>query len=95
MKKITVFYQPMCPFCKNAFGYIRELTAENESFREIEWEQIDELKEPELADTFDYYYVPSFFVDGKKIHEGGIYKEEVRALIQSVIDGTEFRVEES
>lgn len=94
MKKITVFYQPMCPFCKNAFKYINELVAENDSFKTIEWEKIDELKEPELADRFDYYYVPTFYSEGKKIHEGGIYKEELRELIQSVIDGTDFKIEE-
>lgn len=94
MKKITVFYQPMCPFCKHAFKYIKELVAENKSFKDIEWEMIDELKEPALADTFDYYYVPSFFSGKKKIHEGGIYKEELRSLMQSVIDGTEFKIEE-
>lgn len=94
MKKITVFYQPMCPFCKHAFNFIKELTAENDSFRSIEWEMIDELKEPVLADTFDYYYVPSFYSEGKKMHEGGIYKEELRVMMQSVLDGDEFKIEE-
>ncbi|MGL5788118.1 MAG: thioredoxin family protein [Bacteroidales bacterium] len=94
MKKITVFYQPMCPFCKRAFEYINELTAENDAFKRIEWEKINELAEPQLADTFDYYYVPTFYENGKKLHEGGIYKEELRNLLQSVIDGTEFKLEE-
>lgn len=94
MKKITVFYQPMCPFCKNAFKFIDELIAENGLFKEIEWEKIDELKEPALADQYDYYYVPAFYADGKKLHEGGIYKDEIKKLIQSVIDGTDFRIDE-
>lgn len=94
MKKVTVFYQPMCPFCKNAFKFIKELTAENEAFKNIEWELIDELKEPEFADKFDYYYVPTFYFEGEKIHEGGIFKNEVKALMQSVIDGTPFKIEE-
>lgn len=87
-----MFYQPQCPFCKRAFQYIEELTAENPAFDQIEIEKHDELAEPEFADKFDYYYVPTFYVDGKKVHEGGIFKDEVRALLQSVIDGTPFSV---
>ncbi|MGL4779419.1 MAG: thioredoxin family protein [Bacteroidales bacterium] len=94
MKKITVFYQPLCPFCKNAFKYITELTSENIDFQDIQWEFIDELKEPELADKFDYYYVPTFYSDGKKIHEGGIFKNEMKDLIQSVLDGTSFIIKD-
>ncbi|MGL5637304.1 MAG: glutaredoxin family protein [Bacteroidales bacterium] len=92
MKKITVFYQPLCPFCKNVFKYIKELTSENIEFENIEWEFIDELKEPELADRFDYYYVPTFYYNGKKIHEGGIFKDEVKELMQSVLDGASFTI---
>lgn len=67
-----------------------ELIAENPKFGEIEIEKIDELKEPEYADKYDYYYVPTFYVGERKAHEGGIFKEEVRQLLQSVIDGTEY-----
>lgn len=91
MEKVKLFYQPKCPFCKRAFAYIEELTAENPRFAEIEIEKIDELEKPEYADTFDYYYVPTFYVGDRKAHEGGIYKDEVRALLQSVIDGTEYK----
>ena len=49
-------------------------------------ETVDELEEPELADTFDYYYVPTFYVDGKKVHEGGIYKPEVEKLLRHIIE---------
>ena len=90
-----MFYQPMCPFCKKAFKFIEELQAENEAFRSIELKKIDELQEPELANRYDYYYVPTFYDEkGKKLHEGGIYKEEMRGLLQSVIDGTEFSIKE-
>ena len=90
MEKIMMFYQPRCPFCKRAFAYIDELVAENPEFGKIEIEKVDELEQPEFADRFDYYYVPTFYVGGRKAHEGGIYKEEVRSLLQSVIDGTRY-----
>ena len=86
MKKIQVFYQPRCPFCKMAFRFIDELKKENPEFKDIIIETVDELEEPELADTFDYYYVPTFYVDGKKVHEGGIYKPEVEKLLRKVIE---------
>ena len=37
-KKMLMFYQPMCPFCKRAFQFIEELKAENKEFAEIEIE---------------------------------------------------------
>ena len=55
-------------------------------FKDIVLETVDELKEPELADTFDYYYVPTFYVDDKKVHEGGIYKPEVEKLLRQIIE---------
>ena len=90
MEKIKLFYQPRCPFCKRAFAFIDELIAENPQFANIEIERIDELLHPDYADQFDYYYVPTFYVGNRKAHEGGIFKEEVRRLLQSVIDGTRY-----
>lgn len=94
MKKVTIFYQPRCPFCKKAFTYIEELVSENPQFGKIEIERIDELDRPDYADKFDYYYVPTFYVGDKKVHEGGIFKEEVRRLLQSVLDDTEYMMSE-
>ena len=69
-----------------ALRFIDELKKENPEFKDIIIETVDELEEPELADTFDYYYVPTFYVDGKKVHEGGIYKPEVEKLLRKVIE---------
>lgn len=85
MKQVKLFYQERCPFCKKAFKYIDELKKEHPEFADINIEMIDETEEPELADQYDYYYVPTFYIDGKKVHEGGIYKPEVEKLLRSVI----------
>lgn len=87
MEKVKLFYQARCPFCKRAFAYIDELVKENPEFGSIEIEKIDELERPAYADQFDYYYVPTFYVGDRKAHEGGIFKDEVRRLLQSVLDG--------
>lgn len=85
MKQVKIFYQERCPFCVKAFRYIEELQNEHPEFKDIVFEKIEETKEPEVADTFDYYYVPTFYVDGKKVHEGGIFKPEVEKLLRDVI----------
>lgn len=85
MAKLTIFIQPNCPFCKKAINYINELQHEDPKYNQIEIELVDELIEVERADSFDYYYVPTFYLGDKKLHEGGIYKPEVKALFDSVL----------
>lgn len=38
---------------------------------------IDEELEPSIAKQYDYYYVPTYFVDGVKIHEGATSKTQL------------------
>ena len=85
MKKLMIFYQERCPFCKRAFAYIEELKKENSEYNKIAIETIEETEQPEYADTFDYYYVPTFYIDNKKIHEGGIKKEEVKEILDEAL----------
>ena len=49
-------------------------------------ELIEESEQPAVADAFDYYYVPTFYVDGVKVHEGGIYPEEVEKILRSALE---------
>ena len=92
MKPVTLFYQPRCPFCKKALGYLEELQRQEPYSRIdmdstlIETEVIDELAEPEVADRYDYYYVPTFYVGDKKVHEGGIMPDEVEAVLRMALD---------
>lgn len=80
MKEVKLFYLKNCPFCKRALAYIDELQTQD-AYRDIKIEMIEESEQAELADSFDYYYVPTFYIDGEKIHEGGIYKDEVEELL--------------
>lgn len=86
MKKITLFYQPRCPFCKMAFRFFDELCSEHPEFKQLEIETIDELAHPDVADRYDYYYVPTYYVGEEKVHEGGIYKEELKALLLKALE---------
>lgn len=86
MKTITLFYQKQCPFCKKALKYIEEAKAAHPELQPIRIERIEETEQPELADRYDYYYVPTFYIEGKKIHEGGIYPDEVEAILRRALE---------
>ena len=68
MAKLTVFYMESCPYCRKAKKAFEELKAENPSYSDcIDW--IDENAHPEIADKFDYYYVPSIYSGNRKLYE--------------------------
>ncbi|MGM9758961.1 MAG: glutaredoxin family protein [Parabacteroides sp.] len=86
MKPITLFYLEKCPFCKKAFRYIEELQAEFPELKAVEIQTIEESRQPEIANQYDYYYVPTFYLDGKKVHEAGIFKPEVEAILRKALE---------
>ena len=71
MKKITFIYVATCPYCANARRAMAELKEEDPACRQVPFEAIDEAAEPDKAAVYgdSYYYVPTFFVDGKKLYE--------------------------
>jgi Glutaredoxin and related proteins len=84
MKPIKLFYLRQCPFCKKALLYIDELK-QQDAYKDIQIEMIEESEQPEVADQYDYYYVPTFYVDGEKVHEGGIFPNEVEELLKKAL----------
>ena len=70
MKDITMLILKDCPYCIRAFEYIDRLKADHPEYQNLQIQVIDEEAEPERAREYDYWYVPTFFVDGEKIHEG-------------------------
>ncbi len=86
MKRVKLFYLKNCPFCKKALRYIEELKAEHAELAAVEIEMIEESERPDVADKFDYYYVPTFYVDGVKEHEGGIYPKEVERILRKALE---------
>ena len=86
MKRIQLFYLKNCPFCKKAFSYIEAAKAAHPELQGLEIELIEESEEPEVADRYDYYYVPTFYIDGVKVHEGGIYPEEMEPLLRKALE---------
>lgn len=88
MKALTMFYLDDCGYCAKARRALEALYAENPEYREIPIHMIEESMEPELADQYDYYAVPSFFDGKKKLFEAHLFMsyENIRDEIGRVLD---------
>ncbi len=83
MKPVLFFMMKTCPYCQQAISWLEEIRNENEKYKDVEIEMIDERLQPEIADKYDYYYVPTFYVDGVKVHEGAAVKDDIRRVLES------------
>ncbi len=86
MKKITMLKIEGCPYCAAAFKAIDEVKSD---YPATELEIIDKNFQPALAEKFtDYYYVPTMYVDGKKIYEAhpGETYDECLANVKKVFE---------
>lgn len=86
MRSIKLFYLENCPFCRKALQYVDDLRRTHPEFRDLRIEMIEESRHPDVADRYDYYYVPTFYVGDRKAHEGGIYPDEVEEVLRSALD---------
>ncbi|MDO4701506.1 MAG: thioredoxin family protein [Erysipelotrichaceae bacterium] len=80
MKQVKLFYLRMCPYCLKALKYLEELKKE-ERYKDIEIEMIEENKHPEIANQYNYYYVPTFYVDEVKVFEGKPTLEDIKRVL--------------
>ena len=87
MKKLTYFYMRGCPYCRAADGWLNELRAEDPRYAAVEIERVEENEQRALADSYDYYYVPSFFIGSRKLHEGAATREKIKAVMEACVDG--------
>ena len=87
MKKVTYFHLPTCPYCIRADKILDELLREHPEFAAVEFERINEMEQPELADLYDYYANPSMFIGKEKIYECRLFEspEETRAHVLEVL----------
>jgi len=85
MKKITMFLLESCPYCIEAQRFMNSLKAENPEYARLEIEKIDERKHPDIAEKFDYYFVPTYYVGGEKLHEGAATLEKVRGVFEAAV----------
>ena len=86
MKDLTMFYLETCPYCKRARGYMQELRDEDPKYKGIDVKMVEERQEKELADSYDYFYVPCYYVGGEKVAEGAIDKEGVKKVFDEALE---------
>ena len=88
MKTLIWLHMSGCPYCRIADEVYEELKSESPQFAEVEVEKINESFHPKKAAEFDYYYNPSFFVDGEKVFETspGDGRETIKAGLRKALE---------
>lgn len=84
--EFKLFYLERCPHCIKARKYMEELKNEYPEFQALELEMIEEQQQAELANQYDYYYVPTFFYGNEKLFEGSMTKEDVRNVFEKALE---------
>lgn len=87
MRKITMFMFESCPHCQLALRLMRQLLAEHPEYAAIPLEQIDEKLHPDIAEKYDYWYVPTYYVGEKKVHEGHAELPDIQAVFEQALKG--------
>ena len=85
MKDITMFSIEACPYCKEAQRWMEMLFVERPEYRGLRIEVIDEQVFPDIAAKFDYYYVPTYYVGGEKLHEGAASLKKIRRVFEAAM----------
>lgn len=86
MKKVLMFMMATCPYCQKAIAITAKLLLQD-PYKDIEIEMIDETVYPDIANKYDYFYVPTYYVDGKKLHEGAADEENIKAVLHAACEG--------
>lgn len=85
MNGLTLFYLETCPYCKRALGYMEELKKEDPAYAGIPVKMIEESRNRELSDKYDYSYVPCYYIGDEKIAEGVLGKEDVKRVFERAL----------
>ncbi|MDL2214358.1 glutaredoxin [Clostridia bacterium OttesenSCG-928-O13] len=86
MKELTLFYLETCPYCNRARQYMSELQNEDPRYANIPIKMVEERQEKALADSYDYYYVPCYYIGKEKVAEGSIDKDGVRKVFEEALN---------
>ena len=88
MKDILMFYLDDCGYCHKAHQAMDELFVENPAYRDLKITRIEESQQPDIADQYDYFATPTFYVGGEKAFEAhiGMRYEDIKAEVEKVLD---------
>ena len=87
-KEILLFSRDDCGYCAKAHKAIAELKAENPAYGTPSLREVEETREPEFIEKFDYYAVPTLYLDGVKKFEAhiGMGYDEIKDAVKRVFD---------
>lgn len=85
MAKIVYFFLQNCPHCKKADEMFAEIIEKNPEYAQVEIAKVDEKLSPLYATKYDYYYVPAFYVNERKLHEGVPTPEAVENALKAAL----------
>lgn len=85
MREMIMMIQRSCPHCRRALALMEELKAEHPVYTQVPVRIVDEFEEKAFADSLDYWYVPTYFVGGEKLHEGVPSKAKVQAVYEKAL----------
>ena len=88
MKKILLFYLTDCGYCQRAHRAMDELMEENPAYKALEIEKIEESEHMDIANQYDYFATPTFYVGGEKAFEApiGMSYEDIKKEVKRVFD---------
>ena len=84
-KPVKMMILETCPYCKQAFQMMDELKAKHPEYKNVDIDIIEESKEPEKIEGYNYWFVPTFFVGGQKILEGIPTIDHVEKVFQEAL----------
>ena len=91
MKNVMMFYLESCGYCDKARRALVELSRELPGVDLRNIQMVEESLEPDFAAQYDYYAVPTFYIDGVKLFEARIgmsyedIKREVRRVLEAAL----------
>ena len=88
MKKVLAFRLEGCPYCRQAMKAVKELSTENEKYASVVIDWVEENEHPDISAKYDYFRVPTMFVDEVKLYEAhpGESYEECRENVRRVLE---------
>lgn len=80
-----MFVTEWCPYCKKALTWMENIKKQNPEYSGIEVKIIDEELQPDIAKQYTYYYVPTYYIDGVKVHEGVASKDIISDIFEKAL----------
>ncbi len=85
MKEVKMFMFESCPHCRKALEMIIEIFSRHPEYADVPFAVIDEKINPEIAEQYDYYYVPTLYTGEVKMMEGVPTKEAIEKAFAAAL----------